>query len=156
MNTRTLRKLIAGVAISFAAVGTAAVVPAVTATAANASTSAELTTTHSTVATAQGISASEGVQIAKTCPVRRHLFTIYRSNCGGARSSPCTYNLQGPLTFPPSYASNGCNVRVYLYTGLHKTGHILCINPDGFPGNATGRLTRHYVWGEITSDKSRC
>jgi hypothetical protein len=111
---------------------------------------------HNAVTAVPWNSASDHAQIAKTCPVHRHSFTIYRSNCSGGASSHCTYNLQGPLTFVPSYASNGCNVRVYLYTGPNKTGHILCINPDGFPGNATRFLERHYVWGLITSDKSRC
>jgi hypothetical protein len=152
MNTSTLRKLIAGVAISFAAVSAAAV-PAVAAT---APASIESASTHNAVTAVTGASSSDHVQIARTCPVHGHNFTIYRSNCSGAARFLCIYNSQGALPYSPSYASNGCNVRVYLYTGPHKTGHILCINPDGFPGNATGLLRTHYVWALITSDKNRC
>jgi hypothetical protein len=149
MIIKDLRKLFAGAALALAAIATAGALPAA---AANASAAPVAWNTTQTATAGQSLSPSERLQPDITCHIYSNRFTIYHANCAGGTYTRCIHYSQGPLPFIPRYASNGCSVRVWLYTATHRHGHALCINPR----TADHYLHQNYVWDWISDNGSRC
>jgi hypothetical protein len=149
MIIRHLRGLLAGTAIAFAVVAAVGAGPAGAAT---VNAAPVHWTTHAATASSQYLPADEYVPDAG-CGVDLHVFKIWATTCSGVTATTaCTSYDQGRMPLIPSYASNGCEFRVWIYTGANKTGNNLCINPK----TSDGSLDQNYVWFWVSNNKSNC
>lgn len=141
---RVLSKFLVSTMLACAAVTATGVLPAA------ASIAPATSAARATANPSQGLSSSGHTQPAVTCPIIRNRFTVYRSTCDGEHA---THHCNGFGPMPvPHYASNGCGVRVLLFTQPNGRGHSLCISPD----TATRHLSRTYVWFRVTANRHRC
>jgi hypothetical protein len=150
MTMTSIRKILAGAALALAAITTAGALPA--AAASTPAASAVWNNTTQTATAGQGLSPGEHLQPDITCHIYSNRFTIYHANCAGGKFTSCIRFGQGSLPFIPRYASNGCTVRVWMYTAAHRHGHALCINPR----TADHYLHQNYVWVWISANGSNC
>lgn len=79
-------------------------------------------------------------------------WAIYGSGCSSGTPYSCKSGTQGYLAFRPSYISNDCTVRVWLYTGKGRTGTSLCVNPK----TADNYLHTSYDYGWVSDNKANC
>lgn len=88
--------------------------------------------------------------ISNSCPIRNRIFTEYRNNCGFPAKYICQVGSNAKFSYPPSYVSNGCPTRVFIYTRGTLNGRSLCIGPH----SATHRLRRTYRSFRVGSSHS--
>jgi hypothetical protein len=90
------------------------------------------------------------------CPVYGGHVYFYFSGCAYDSSPECVSGLQGFINGDPGlyprYVSNGCNWRVWIYSGVNRTGNNLCVNPR----TADQYLHRNYIWFWISSNGTNC
>lgn len=109
--------------------------------------------THAAAASDQYLPADGNVQPNAGCGVELHVFKIWETTCDGTyATTACTPGHQGYMPFVPSYASNGCEFRVWIYTGPNRTGNNLCINPR----TSDGYLHQAYVWFWVSDNQADC
>jgi hypothetical protein len=88
----------------------------------------------------------------ESCGFFSGAWAIYGSGCSSGTPYSCKSGSQGSLAFRPSYISNDCTVRVWLYTGNGRTGTSLCVNPrtaDNYLHTAY-----HYAW--VSDNNADC
>jgi hypothetical protein len=88
--------------------------------------------------------------ISNSCPIRNGDFSEYRNNCGFPVKYTCQVGSNARFSYPPSYVSNGCLTRVFIYSRSTLNGRRLCIGPH----SATHRLRRTYRSFRIGSSRT--
>lgn len=150
MIIRPMRRLLTGAALAFAALVT--VGAAGPAGAATVHATPAHWTTQAATASGQDIPANGYIQPDTGCGVQLHVFKIWETTCSGpSATTACTPYDQGSMPVP-AYASNGCEFRVWIYTGANRTGNNLCINPK----TSDGYLHQTYVWFWVSDNESNC
>ena len=151
MVNSNIRRFLTGAAIAIAAI--AAVGTSGPAGAATVPAAQTHWTTHDATVSGQYLPINGSVQPDAGCGVQLHVFKIWETTCSGtSATTACTPSDQGPMPFVPAFASNGCEFRVWIYTGAHRTGNNLCINPK----TSDGALHQTYVWFWVSDNESNC
>jgi hypothetical protein len=116
MIFRAPGKLLAGGALSVAAITTASVPP--TATASVPATSAARVMMNTAIITGDGFSAGVKLKATLTCRIISNRFGIYRNGCTEDPPHGCSDSAS--LLFTPSYISEKYNVTVDIITYPHE------------------------------------
>jgi hypothetical protein len=155
LNRRIRNLAIAGITIVSATLLTlsAAGASAATVTAATPA-HAEATTVAAAASLSRDPSTPRSGVAASVCYLIPGSVRFYTSNCTAIAGKPCNSYLQGFIdgTVSPRYVANGCNVRVWLYTGVNRTGNNLCVSP----GTLDGYLHQNYIWFWISANHNGC
>jgi hypothetical protein len=85
------------------------------------------------------------------CAYHSGYFTTWYGSCTSYINWYCTHG-NGSSINPPSYVSNDCATRVWLYQYTSHTGYTLCISPY----SRTGYLQRTYKAFWVSSNYSGC
>jgi hypothetical protein len=153
---RLLSRAVLVVAAGWLVAGAAAVSPA----AAAAAQQAPVTGTHATVDHSIGVqyhlTNTTAVSPAQSiCPLYGGYVYFYFSGCTYDSRIKCVSSLQGFINgYPglyPRYVSNGCNWRVWIYSGVNRTVNNLCVNPR----TADHYIHRNHIWFWISASPGR-
>jgi hypothetical protein len=87
-----------------------------------------------------------------TCPKTTGEVIFYGSDCSEEGQWACSDTGVINIGSIPLYASNGCEVRVWLYEGPGKDGYNLCLTGP----TQTGRLSRTYENFWISTNYAAC
>jgi hypothetical protein len=87
-------------------------------------------------------------------PVIGGFAMFYNSACSLQIGHACSISQQGFINgnVSPAYVSNGCDDRLWLYTGAHRTGNSLCVNKD----TADHFLHQLYIWYFMSGNPANC
>lgn len=156
MSRDHLGRLLVRSVLAVAAAGLITAAAIGPADAAQPATNAAVQTQQQSVA-AMHVTTPRDVAAPSVCPLNGGVVTFYLANCGLPNPIVCTLGFQGfPYGSPDvnvvRYVSNGCNARVWLYTGTHRTGNTLCVNPR----TADQYLHQLYIWFWISSNNTNC
>lgn len=86
-----------------------------------------------------------------TCNNYSGHFNIYYGYCGSPDKRSCAGGTSTTIN-PPTYVSNGCGTRVWLYEYTSHTGYTLCVNPN----TSDGHLGRSYKAFWVSSNGANC
>jgi hypothetical protein len=79
-------------------------------------------------------------------------FFLWNSSCTSYDWWSCAPYNAGNTTFTPTFASNDCAYRVWIYQSTDRGGYNLCISP----GTYTGSLKRSYSYAWVSDNTSPC
>jgi hypothetical protein len=128
----------------------AGVTPAAAATHAQPQPAAETLAVRATTTTPPDHVSQSAVDLR--CSRPNGAWAIYGNQCSAAAYYSCDPGVQGTLPYYPSYVSNGCSHRLWLYRGPGKAGFSLCLNP----GARTGALKRNYSYAWVSDNPAKC
>lgn len=86
-----------------------------------------------------------------TCNNYAGHFNIYYGYCGSPDQRSCAGGTSSNIN-PPTYVSNGCGTRVWLYQYTSHTGYNLCVNPN----TSDGHLGRSYKAFWVSFNTANC
>jgi hypothetical protein len=153
---RLLSRAVLVVAAGGLVAGAAVVSPAAAATQHPSVTGMHATVAHDIGVQYQRTHTTAVSPAQSICPLYGGYAYFYFSGCAYDTRILCVSGLQGFISgYPqlyPRYVSNGCNWRVWIYSGANRTGNNLCVNPR----TADQYLHRNYIWFWISRNGSNC